>query len=76
MVRSFSDIIDALGGPAAFAHAIGMTPNAAKRAKARDSISSAWFTAIVAAAEKSNRGDITLERMAELAAERRQASAA
>lgn len=71
-MNSFSDVIDALGGTAKFASAVGMKPNTAKMAKARDSISPSWWPAVVKAAEERGE-DITLERLAALAAERRSA---
>jgi hypothetical protein len=73
MVNSFTDVIDALGGTAKFARAVGMKPNTAKMAKARGSISPAWWTAVAGAAVTVERHDITVEKLAELAARRRAA---
>lgn len=71
MVNSFSDVIDALGGTAKFARAIGMKANTAKMAKARDSIAAEWWKSVADAAAESGRDDISVERLAELAAQRR-----
>ena len=73
MVNSFTDVIDALGGTAKFARAVGMKPNTAKMAKARDSISPGWWPAVVKAAEEAGRLDITAEKLMALAADRRAA---
>lgn len=73
MVNSFADVIDALGGTAKFARAVGMKPNTAKMAKARDSISPAWWPAVAEAAVTVERHDITVEKLVELAARRRAA---
>jgi hypothetical protein len=73
MVNSFIDVIDALGGTTKFARAVGMKPNTAKMAKARGSISPAWWTAAAAAAAAAGRHDISVEKLAELAAQRRAA---
>jgi hypothetical protein len=73
MVTSFSDVIAALGGTAKFSRAIGMKANTAKMAKARDSIAAEWWVAVADAAAKANRPDITVEKLAELAAQRRAA---
>jgi hypothetical protein len=73
MVNSFSDVINALGGTAKFADAVGMKANTAKMAKRRNSISPAWWPEIARAAAAAQRHDITLERLAELAARRRAA---
>lgn len=71
MVNSFTDVIDALGGTAKFARAVGMKPNTAKMAKARDSISPGWWPAVVEAAKEAGRDDITSDRLIALAAQRR-----
>tara|TARA_R110000868_G_scaffold177859_2_gene417017 strand:+ start:671 stop:892 length:222 start_codon:yes stop_codon:yes gene_type:complete len=73
MISSFSDVINALGGTAKFARAIGMKANTAKMAKSRDSIAPEWWMAVAAAANEAGRYDISAERLAELAAERRAA---
>lgn len=73
MVNSFSDVINALGGTAKFARAIGMKANTAKMAKSRDSIAAEWWVAVAAAAADAGRPDISVEKMAELAAQRRAA---
>lgn len=73
MVNSFSDVIVALGGVAKFAAAVGMKPNTAKMAKARNSISPIWWPAIIDAANSAGRDDITSELLIALAAERRAA---
>jgi len=73
MVNSFSEVIDALGGTSKFARAIGMKPNTAKMAKSRDSIAAEWWSAVADAAANAGRHDISLEKLAELAAQRRAA---
>jgi hypothetical protein len=73
MVNSFAEVIDALGGTSKFASAVGMKPNTAKMAKARDSISPAWWPKVASAAAAARRDDINLEKLAELAAQRRAA---
>lgn len=73
MVNSFSDVIGALGGTTRFANAVGMKPNTAKMARARDSISPSWWPAVIKAAEDAGKSEITLEKLAELAAQRRAA---
>jgi hypothetical protein len=70
MVNSFSELIDRFGGPAAFGRAIGMTPNAAKQAKRRDSLAAERFGATIRAAEANGFHDITAERLVELAEQR------
>ena len=73
MISSFAEVIDALGGASKFAAAVGMKPNTAKMARARDSISPAWWPSVAAAAQQINRGDINIEKLAQLAAKRRAA---
>jgi hypothetical protein len=73
MINSFADVITALGGTARFAMAVGMKPNTAKMAKARGSIAPNWWPQVVEAAKQAERPDITMEKLAELAANRRAA---
>ena len=73
MISSFSDVINALGGTTKFARAIGMKANTAKMAKSRDSIAPEWWAAVTAAASNAGRHDISAEKLAELAAQRRAA---
>lgn len=74
MVSSFIEVIEALGGPAEFAREVGMKPNTAKMARARGSIAPNWWPQVVAAARVHGRDDITIERLAELAIQRRAAA--
>lgn len=73
MINSFSDVIDTLGGTAKFARAVGMKPNTAKMVRQRNSISPIWWASITDAASKAGHHDITVEKLAELAAQRRAA---
>jgi hypothetical protein len=75
MVKSFSEVIDRFNGPAAFGHAVGMKPNAAKQARRRNSIAPARFPDVARAAQERGLHDITVDRLFEIAAERRDAAA-
>lgn len=74
MVNSFSELIDALGGVTAFANGIGMKPNTAKMAKSRNSLSPIWFSGVVSLASERGLHGVTMERLVELAADRRRAA--
>jgi hypothetical protein len=71
MVNTFRDLIDKMGGPAAFGRAVGMEPNSAKQARRRNSLSPQWFAPAVEAAQEKGLDDVTVERLVEWAAERR-----
>jgi hypothetical protein len=76
MINSFSEVIDKLGGPAAFGRAVGMTPNTAKQARRRDSLSPEYFSDAANAARERGIAGVTVERLVQLAAERRKAGRA
>ena len=76
MVNSFSELIDELGGVTAFANAVGMKPNTAKMAKSRNSLSPEWFASVVSLAQEKRLPEITMERLVEMAADRRKAARA
>jgi hypothetical protein len=67
MPNSFADVIDAFGGPAAFAREVGMTPGAAKQARRRSSISARWFGPTVDAAKRLGKPGISYSTLAALA---------
>ena len=68
MLQSFSDVIEAFGGPAAFAREVGMSPGAAKQARRRSSIGARWFAPTVAAAKRLKLAGITEASLSALAA--------
>lgn len=70
MVNSFQDVIDGFGGVSKFAAAVGMKPNTAKMARARNKLSDRWFAPTVAAAQERGLAEITADRLIQLAAER------
>lgn len=74
MVHSFQDVIDRLGGATAFARSVGMEPNTARQARKRNSLAPQWFAPIVELARAKGVDEITLERLVELATERRKAA--
>jgi hypothetical protein len=76
MIQDFRAVIDRFGGVAAFADATGMQPNTAKVARQRNSLSVQWFAKVARVAEDRGLSDVTLERLAELAEERRSARVA
>jgi len=76
MVNSFSELIDLFGGPAKFGRAVGMTPGAAKQARRRDSLAVEWFAAAARAAQDRQIPGVTMKRLVEMAAERKQRMAA
>lgn len=71
MVNSFRELIQELGGPAAFGRAVGMLPNAAKQANRRDSLSPRYFGAAVKAAQDRKIPGVTLRRLVEISEQRR-----
>lgn len=69
-METFSDIIDAFGGPVEFGLAIGIKTSHARTMKARDSIpASRWMAVADAAAAKGLRA-VTIEAMASIEARR------
>jgi hypothetical protein len=66
-MRSFSDVIDAIGGPPSFAEAVGIPDSHARTMKARDSIPPGYWPKTVAAALAKGRFDISLETLAAIA---------
>jgi hypothetical protein len=70
-METFTKIIDAFGGPARFAEAMGITASHAGVMKARQSVPSEYWSRLVS--EASHRGiqGITHESLAELAASKR-----
>ena len=69
MHQTFSDVIDAFGGPTAFAREVGMSPGAAKQARRRSSIGARWFAPTVAAAKRLKLVGITEASLSALAAQ-------
>lgn len=76
MISSFSEIISALGGPAAFGRAVQMTPGAAKQSQRRDSIAPEWWGATIRAAQEAGLEGVTERRLIELAEQKRTGVAA
>lgn len=70
---SFSDVIDAFGGPTGFADAIGVPDSHARTMKARDSIPPAHWQRTAAAAIVKNVPGVSLDLLARLAASRQSA---
>ena len=67
-MESAAQIIDAFGGPTAFAFVVGTTQQNATNMKARGTIPANFFRAIVDAAADRNIQGITLDVLADLAA--------
>lgn len=65
---TFSDVIDAFGGPAAFGEAIGVPDSHARTMKARDSIPAAHWQRVVAASIIKSIPGVSLEVLVRLAA--------
>jgi hypothetical protein len=65
---SFSRIIEALGGPAAFGAAIGIPDSHARAMKTRDSIPPEYWPATVRTAETKGIAGVTADAMAKIAA--------
>lgn len=70
MSRSFSDVIDLFGGPAAFAREVGMTPGAAKKAKRRNSIAPHWYVPTSEAARRLGIAGVNEIALAQIASQR------
>ena len=51
-LKDFAAVIDAFGGPLAFAEAVGIPASHARTMKARNSISADYWPQVVSAAEK------------------------
>lgn len=66
-VETFSAVIDAFGGAAAFAAAVGIAGSHARAMKARNSISASWWPRIVTEARARGLSRITYENLASLA---------
>lgn len=66
-IQSFDDVIEAFGGPAKFAKAIGIKPFHGQTMKTRGSIPPSYWSDTVAAAELQAIEGVTLERLAEIA---------
>lgn len=71
MINSFADIIDLWPSAEAFADAVGTTGANARKMRARNSISSEYWEATVAAAAERELGGVTLEALAKIAATRK-----
>jgi len=67
-MRTFDDVFDAFGGPAALAKETGIKPFHAQTMKTRDSIPPAYWPEVVKAAERLGKSDVTLEALAAIAA--------
>jgi hypothetical protein len=67
---SFSDVIDAFGGPSKFAVAIGRPPSHGRTMRARNSIPAGRWLRVVDAARKYGVDGISLELLARLEAMR------
>lgn len=68
LMESATKIIDAFGGPTAFAIVVGTTQQNATNMKARGTIPASFFRAIVDAAVERNIQGVTLDVLADLAA--------
>ena len=68
-MESAAQIIDAFGGPTAFASVVGTTQQNATNMKARGTIPATFFRAIVDAAADRKIDGITLDVLADLAAQ-------
>ena len=69
-MNSFSDVIDAFGGPSKFAAAIGRPPSHARTMRARNSIPAGRWLRVVDAARECGVAGISLELLARLEAGR------
>lgn len=72
-MQSFSDIIDAFGGPAPFGKAIKISDSHARTMKARDSIPPEHWSRVVGAAAERSIDGVTFERLTELRSRPRKA---
>ncbi len=66
-MQSFAEVIDRFGGPAEFARAVGMKPNAAKQARRRKSLAPRWFTPTAEAAQKRGFAEIDERTLSKIA---------
>lgn len=73
---TFQSVIEAFGGPTKYADAIGIPGFHAQSMKTRDSIPPAYWVDTVSAARERNVEGVTLEKLAELAKEKRPQSEA
>ena len=73
---TFQAVIEAFGGPTKFAEAIGIPGFHAQSMKTRDSIPPAYWADTVSAAAARDVEGVTLEKLAELAKEKRPQSEA
>src|ERR1700691_3792777 len=69
-VETFGAIIDAFGGSAAFAAAVGIPDSHARAMKARNSIAPSWWPRVVTEARARDLEWITFERLAVLTEKR------
>lgn len=67
-IRTAADVIDAFGGATSFAAIIGRKPSTASEMKRNGSIPARYWLKVVEAAGEKGLADITLERLAEIAA--------
>ncbi|MCW6509793.1 carph-isopro domain-containing protein [Lichenifustis flavocetrariae] len=70
-MRTFSDVIDDLGGYLAVAEAIAVPKGTASAMKTRQSIPSEYWDGLVTLARRLGRDDVTFEVLAEISAQRR-----
>lgn len=68
---TFQAVIEAFGGPTKYADAIGIPGFHAQSMKTRGSIPPAYWADTVSAARQRNVEGVTLEKLAELAKEKR-----
>lgn len=66
-MQTFTKIIDAFGGPARFAEAMGITASHAGVMKARQSIPPEYWTRLVEEADRKNIKGVSHEHLARLA---------
>jgi hypothetical protein len=69
-VETFGAIIDAFGGNAAFAAALGIPDSHARAMRARNSIAPSWWPRVVTEAKARDLSWITFERLAVLTEKR------
>jgi hypothetical protein len=67
-ILTHASVIDAFGGPASYAAAIGIPDSHARAMKTRDSIGAGYWRRTAAAAAARNLDRITFARVAEIAA--------
>jgi hypothetical protein len=70
-MRTFADIIDALGGSASVAHGIGLMPGTVRQMRRRGRIPPEYWPALVDFALARGVMDVTLTVLASLAARKR-----